>query len=137
MEILIPALIFAVFLIGSIIYEKRNHRISPSSRNNNQRITSNYSNQIRWTNIRNSSPSSTPAVGFNKVPDDIKNLLKMVIGNRDTLTQDKFLPGQKVYFCRRCRLAYHEDSWKELDRKCSNCKKSDKTGFYTLPNSQK
>lgn len=134
MELLIPVLILSVLFIGSIIYEKRKNRISPSSRNNNQRISS---HQIRWKNIHNSSSSTTPRGWSHEVPDDIDNILKPIIGNKDPVTQESFLPGQKVYFCRRCRLAYHEDSWQNLNKKCNNCNQSDKTGFYSLPNSKK
>lgn len=102
--------------------------------------TSFEDSQIGWLDIEvNNSPVfidiPTPSVPDNHenepipdpnffdqtVPDDLNNILKSIIGCRDPKTLDIFRPGETVYLCRRCRSAYHEDSWQELNRQCENC----------------
>jgi hypothetical protein len=102
--------------------------------------TSFENSQIGWIDIEvNNSPVfidiPTPSVPQNHenepipdpnffdppVHDDLNNILESIIGSRDPLTLAIFRPGERVYLCRRCRSAYHEDSLQELNRKCANC----------------
>ncbi|NET45196.1 hypothetical protein [Okeania sp. SIO2B3] len=100
-------------------------------------------NQIGWVEVDvNTSSNSnvnepetvTDENFFNQnVPDDLNNILTTVIGSNDPYSQEVFSPGETVYFCRRCRLAYHEDSWREMDCKCRDCGSDAHTRQHTLP----
>lgn len=148
-------------VIGIFVY--RRSRLPPSPPNTNSRTSTSNSNrhsypessEIGWRDLN--VPEQTNQIGwvevdvnttrnvnelqtvtdenfFNQnVPDDLNNILTTVIGSKDPLTQDIFSPGETVYFCRRCRLAYHEDSWIEMERKCRDCTSNTHTGQYTLP----
>ncbi|NES69194.1 MAG: hypothetical protein F6K24_30180 [Okeania sp. SIO2D1] len=98
-------------------------------------------NQIGWVEV---DANTTRSVNepetvrdenfFNQnVPDDLNNILTTVIGSNDPYSQEVFRPGETVYFCRRCRLAYHEDSWREMDCKCRDCSSDRYTRQETLP----
>ena len=69
------------------------------------------------------------------VPDDIDNLL-IDIGQgeiKDPVTQETFRPGEMVHLCLVHRLAYHEDSWREMGCQCMVCGNNAHTRVYTLP----
>ncbi|WP_027248764.1 hypothetical protein [Planktothrix agardhii] len=102
--------------------------------------TSFENSQIGWIDIEvNNSPVfidiPTPSVTQNHenepvpdpnffdptVPDDLNNILESIIGCTDPNTLAIFSPGERVYLCRRCRSAYHEDSWQDSNRECQNC----------------
>lgn len=96
--------------------------------------------QIEWVDIEITIPPiarNDPLINDNflnpDVPDDLDNILRMIIGTRDLYTQDIFNPGERVYLCRRHKLAYHEDSWGELGYQCSVCGNDLHTGSYDLP----
>jgi hypothetical protein len=65
--------------------------------------------------------------------EDVANMLRRVIGTRDPYSQEEFTSGQKVYFCRRHRLTFHEDTWIELESKCPECGSDRDTTPYILP----
>lgn len=67
------------------------------------------------------------------VPDDLDNLLRDVIGTKDFCSQETFIAGEYIYFCRLHKMAYHEDSWDEVDRRCPVCGNDAHTGRYRLP----
>lgn len=113
-------------------------QISQESNNqgNNSRTSNNASlHNVQWVDI---SPRQTE----NKVVNDFfrcvnknQNLdeqLKNLIGQKDRVSQEIFCAGEKVYFCERCQLGYHEDSWQYLTLKCEQCKSSN-VGVYSLP----
>ncbi|MEY3868372.1 MAG: hypothetical protein RLZZ338_2263 [Cyanobacteriota bacterium] len=95
--------------------------------------------QIEWVDIETIPPiaRNDPLIDDNfldpDVPDDLDKILRMIIGTRDLYTQDIFNPGERVYLCRRHKLAYHEDSWGELGCQCSVCGNDLHTGSYDLP----
>jgi hypothetical protein len=95
--------------------------------------------QIEWVDIEITPPiaRNEPLIDDNflnpDVPDDLDNILRMIIGTRDLYSQDIFNPGERVYLCRRHKLAYHEDSWGELGCQCSVCGNDLHTGSYDLP----
>jgi hypothetical protein len=96
--------------------------------------------QIEWVDIEITIPPigrDDPLIDDNfldpSVPDDLDNILRSIIGTRDLYTQDIFNPGERVYLCRRHKLAYHEDSWGELGCQCSVCGNDLHTGSYDLP----
>ncbi|MCL2925511.1 MAG: hypothetical protein MGF17_13065 [Trichodesmium sp. MAG_R04] len=158
--VLIGLVVIAFTVIGIFFY--RRSRFPPSPPNTNSRTSTSNLNRrsypessgIQWRDIN--VPQQTNQIGwveidvnttrsinkpetvidenfFNQnVPDDLNNILTTVIGSKDPLTQDIFSPGETVYFCRRCRLAYHEDSWIEMERKCRDCSNAH-IRQYTLP----
>jgi hypothetical protein len=69
------------------------------------------------------------------VPEDIDNILiELSKGEiKDPVTQEVFRPGETVHLCLVHRLAYHEDSWREIDSKCMVCGNNAHTKTYTLP----
>ncbi|MEZ2231082.1 hypothetical protein [Microcoleus sp.] len=96
--------------------------------------------QIEWVDIEITIPPidrDDPLIDDNfldtSVPDDLDNILRSIIGTRDLCTQEIFNPGERVYLCRRHKLAYHEDSWGELGCQCSVCGNDLHTGSYDLP----
>ncbi len=129
---------FWYILIGLLVILFIVYIVAPPSTSNRRTTSSSPSSQIHWKNLKTNhlrnSTEPKQVVWNDDVPDDIKNILKNVIGSKDPLTQEEFLPGEQIYFCRQCRLAYHQDSWQELDQKCRDCKSNKKTKFYTLPN---
>ena len=58
---------------------------------------------------------------------------KQIIGLKDRVSQEEFTVGDKVYFCTRCQLGYHQDSWEYLNCKCDQCKTFDKIEIHILP----
>ena len=95
--------------------------------------------QIQWVDIEIIPPTFRPYILIDDnflnvdVPDDLDNILRMIIGTTDLYSQDIFNPGERVYLCRRHKLAYHEDSWGELDCQCPVCGNDLHTGSYELP----
>ena len=96
---------------------------------------------ILWVNSNNSQPSTTtssrsePIPPLDAPPDDLDNIL-MDLSNgeiKDPVTQEIFHPGEKVYLCHVHRLAYHEDSWTEMECRCMVCGNNAHTRFYILP----
>lgn len=102
---------------------------------------SDAANQFEWVeaeindygNSRDSQNVQYHNVLTETIPDDLDNILTDVIGSRDPYSQEIFIPGQTVYFCRLHRLAHHEDSWKEMDCKCRDCGNAKHTRQYQLP----
>lgn len=125
--------------------------VLPSPIDSNTSPTRKKTEQITWTDIDDSALqanwidiSSNPSVERGEtvidrnyfaqnVPDDLDNILKNVIGTTDPYSQEKFKSGESVYLCRRCRLAYHDDSWKEINCKCRDCKNDKHVVLYQLP----
>jgi len=72
---------------------------------------------------------------FGGVPDDIDNILKdLSMGDiKDPITLDKFHPGETVYLCHVHRLAYHEDSWREMNCRCHVCGNNSHIKQHTVP----
>ena len=85
------------------------------------------------TDSSNSSSSNSDFLDID-YDSNIQELLTLVIGTRDFLTQEEFIPGQRVYFCRNCTLAHHEDSWQESGNRCSHCNSGQYIQAYILPN---
>ncbi len=81
-----------------------------------------------------SSDTTTPLLDPN-VPDDLeKILIDLSSGQvKDIVSQEIFSPGQTVYFCHVHKLAYHEDSWREIECKCVHCNHDINTKLYHLP----
>lgn len=92
--------------------------------------TSSSSSNTSSSNTLSSNSTISPSV-----PDDIDNILKLLVTGeiKDYVTEKNFSPGEKVHFCRLHRLAYHEDSWRDIGCKCTLCGNAVHTGFYTLP----
>jgi len=100
-----------------------------------------FSTTISWSRANNSSVDSyysranpTTSTVSPNVPDDLDNIL-MYLRNgeiKDPVTQEIFRPGEQVYLCHSHRLAYHEDSWKEIGNKCIVCGSNTHTKMYTL-----
>lgn len=69
------------------------------------------------------------------VSEDIQNtLIELSKGEiKDPVTQEVFRPGETVHLCLVHKLAYHEDSWKEIGCKCDSCGNDAQTKIYTLP----
>ena len=82
-----------------------------------------------------SSSSQTASKNLEIVPDDLDNILQSLSEGeiKDPVTQETFKPGQKVYLCRTHRLAYHEDSWESIGRKCTECGHDRSVRHYILP----
>lgn len=80
-------------------------------------------------------PEPSPPIILPNLPDDLDNLLKDLSNGeiKDPVTQDIFRPEEKVYLCHVHRLAYHEDSWKEMGCRCMVCDNNSHTKFYVLP----
>jgi hypothetical protein len=68
------------------------------------------------------------------IPDDLDNILREISSGeiKDPVTQDVFCSGEKVYLCHVHRLAYHEDSWIEIGRKCMVCGNATHTKTHVL-----
>jgi len=64
---------------------------------------------------------------------EISDLLKDLIGQKDSINQQLFRSGEKVYICIRCQSGYHEDSWQSLGCTCKQCGNATKVREYTLP----
>ncbi|MFB2876466.1 hypothetical protein [Floridanema aerugineum] len=90
--------------------------------------SSNTSSSSRNTS---SSNSTIPA----DLPDDLNNILMDISSGeiKDPVTQEIFRPGEQVYLCHRHKLAYHEDSWREIGCQCIVCKNNAHTKLHTLP----
>lgn len=82
----------------------------------------------------NTPTNITENYRFKDLPDDIDNILRDLSNGeiKDPITQETFIPGDTVYLCHRHRLAYHEDSWNETERKCTDCGNGAHTKKYTL-----
>ncbi|GEM_PF-4100330 len=82
-----------------------------------------------------SDSSSATATLSPHPPDDLDNLLVDISRGqiKDPVTQEIFQPGQKVYLCYTHRLAYHEDSWKEMGCKCMVCNHDRMVKAHILP----
>ncbi|MCL1471000.1 hypothetical protein [Argonema antarcticum] len=147
-----------VVSIGTVIYAKskksrriqpgtgeirwRDIGISPPRQPNRRNINvSPVTEEIEWIELEVDLP---PTGGDGEtiidenflnpdVPDDLDNILRNVIGTKDLYSQEIFRPGERVYLCRRHKLAYHEDSWRELGCQCPVCGNAGHTGEYTLP----
>jgi hypothetical protein len=104
--------------------------------------------QKRKVNSAASTPNyvkSTPPVGTNNAIAaqnslsgrpryaEIGDLLKDLIGQKDSVNKKLFKRGEKIYLCVRCQSAYHEDSWESLGRSCQQCKAATKVREYNLP----
>jgi hypothetical protein len=97
--------------------------------------------ELQWVDIEvnlepvDSNPESLTDDNFlnPEVSDDLDNILRDVIGTKDFYSQEEFTSGETVYLCRRHRLAFHEDSWRELESKCPECGNDAHTGHYSLP----
>lgn len=92
---------------------------------NNHNPSLNSSQNIEWKEI------DTNISIFNQTTD-IQELLNNLIGQRDIVTSQVFTSGEQVYFCVRCQLGYHEDSWEYLNKECNQCKSS-QASIHTLP----
>ncbi|MFB2876465.1 hypothetical protein [Floridanema aerugineum] len=144
--------------IGTVIYTKsKNYRriqprtdeirwrdihISPPEQPNRRNInTSPITEQIEWVELEVDLPPTArdgeTIIDENfldpGVPDDLENILTNVIGTKDLYSQEVFRPGERIYLCRRHKIAYHEDSWRELGCQCSVCGNAGHTGEYSLP----
>lgn len=93
---------------------------------------------IIGANYKSSSSNKNTATSNNTIPanapDDLDNILRE-LGNgeiKDPVTQEIFRPSEKVYLCYIHRLAYHEDSWTEMGRKCMVCGNATHTKIHTL-----
>lgn len=82
-----------------------------------------------------SDSSSATATLSPHPPDDLDNLLVDISRGqiKDPVTLGIFQPGQKVYLCYTHRLAYHEDSWKEMGCKCMVCNHDRMVKAHILP----
>ena len=111
--------------------------ISSSSDRNRwlERDNRSETNSIAWVELEIEQPSVVEDDNFFNlnVPDDLDNILRDVIDTRDLYSQEIFMAREQVYVCRLHRLAYHEDSWIELGRKCPVCGNDAHTGRYQLP----
>lgn len=146
--ILIGIIIVVVFIFTAINNYQKNKRMPQSSQssftNTNRQPSQTLANQINW-NENNDLDNQFPWVELqpdsvtrdsfldSNTPDDLDNILSNVIGTKDPYTQEKFEARQKVYLCRRHRLAYHEDTWTEIGSKCLHCLNADHTALYVLP----
>ncbi|MEH1781769.1 MAG: hypothetical protein V7L26_22195 [Nostoc sp.] len=86
-----------------------------------------------------SSTTNTNSASINftvspDIPDDLDNILRELSNGeiKDPVTQDIFCSGEKVYLCHVHRLAYHEDSWIEIGRKCMVCGNATHTKTHVL-----
>ena len=89
-----------------------------------------------WASSNNATSSSPPEPGpIPPIPDDLDNILKdLSMGDiKDPITLDKFRPGETVYLCHVHRLAYHEDSWREMNCQCHVCGNNSHIKQYTVP----
>lgn len=80
------------------------------------------------------SPTSSTSPSTSPPPDDLANILNDLSNGeiKDPVTQEIFRPGEKVYLCHLHRLAYHQDSWQEMDCRCMVCGNNAHTKDYTL-----
>ncbi|MCT7952761.1 hypothetical protein NG798_23450 [Ancylothrix sp. C2] len=93
-------------------------------------ILESIANNFQPSTTTTPSPDPSPPI-----PDDLDNIL-MDLSNgeiKDPVTQEIFHPGEKVYLCHVHRLAYHDDSWQEMECKCMVCGNSAHTKLYVLP----
>jgi hypothetical protein len=129
-------------ILGAVIYAK-NRFLPPSNRNFirepiewREINVHTDDGEIEWFEIEpgDDTPVHEPFLDPG-VPDDLDNILRNVIGTKDLCSQEIFHPGEKVYLCRRHKLAYHEDSWRDLGCQCPTCGNAAHTGDYTLPGS--
>ncbi|KZL49924.1 hypothetical protein A2T98_10090 [Nodularia spumigena CENA596] len=115
----------------------------PSNQTRNNSSSANTSPQnIQWTEIGTYSSNNSQATQQNNIKFDnfidlsdatanTEELISNLIGQKDRVTGDVFISGEKVYFCVPCQLGYHEDSWQFLDQKCEQCKSAN-VSTYTL-----
>ncbi len=143
-------------VIGVVIYAKSKSFLPPSNRTSpirtstpNQNVprsqtgteqigwadinVSSGEDRIKWVDIDTNLPPVVRENEHTRTDDDLDNILMNVIGSSDPCSQEIFRPGQKVYLCRLHRLAYHEDSWREIGKKCADCENDEHTGLYELP----
>jgi hypothetical protein len=151
MEYLVLAgvIIVVLFLCNAVNNSQKNKRLSqisqPSSTNTNrqpyQTLTeqinwnenNDLANQLTWVELPSTAPVNRRSFLDSNTPDDIENILSDVIGTKDPYTQERFEARQRVYLCRVHRLAYHEDTWTAIERKCLHCSNADHTTLYVLP----
>lgn len=91
----------------------------------------------RRRSIQESTITEPPiTIDVGESDDDIEAILKKLIEDdiKDQVTGENFKPGEGVYFCTSHKLAFHEDSWEFLGRKCSVCNHSHHASFHILPN---
>lgn len=81
------------------------------------------------------SPTASTSPTTSPPPDDLANILNDLSNGeiKDPVTQEIFRPGEKVYLCHLHRLAYHQDSWQEMECRCMVCGNNAHTKDYTLP----
>ncbi|MCL1471001.1 hypothetical protein [Argonema antarcticum] len=82
-----------------------------------------------------SNTSSSTSTILPDLPDDLNNILIDISSGeiKDPVTQEIFRPGEQVYLCYTHKLAYHEDSWREMGCKCMVCGNNAHTKLHTLP----
>lgn len=147
--VLVGVIIVVVFLCTAVNNAKKNKRLSqisqPSSTHTNrqpsQTLTeqinwnenNDLANQLTWVELPPTAPVTRGIFLDSNKPDDIENILSDVIGTKDPYTQERFEARQTVYLCRLHRLAYHEDTWTAIGRKCLHCRNADHTTLYVLP----
>lgn len=148
--VLIGVIIVVLCICVSANHSKKNRRLSQRHQpyevstnrqssqplieqiNWNDNNNNNFANQLTWVELKSESEPNDDFLNPN-TPDDLDNILSDVIGTKDPFTQEQFEPRQKVYLCRRHRLAYHEDTWREIGCKCTFCGNSTHTALYVLP----
>ena len=88
------------------------------------------------------SPSSSPDNKVIKPGEDLSNLSEEVanvladLSNgqiTDQVSQETFKPGDKAYLCHVHYLAYHEDSYQDIGRKCMECGNNTHIKEHTVP----
>lgn len=119
------------WIVAYLIYLAINNKSQPSSPSSNTSRASPSANTSRAsTKTSEPPPTISPSV-----PDDLDNILRDIANGeiKDPVTQDIFHPGEKVYLCGIHRLAYHEDSWREMGCKCMVCGNNTHIKMYSLP----
>ena len=105
--------------------------------------------KIKHVEWGNSIPAPTPTKAIPSIPKTeprvdwgggavgSKPNLEALIGVEDAFEHTPLLPGEKVAFCKRDRVAYHLATWEFLRQqnqgRCCICGQSNVVTIYTLP----
>lgn len=78
---------------------------------------------------------STPNEGLSNFSENVVNVLNNLSNGeiKDPVSQEIFNPGDKVYLCHVHELAYHEDSYQDIGRKCMECGNNNHIKEHTVP----
>ncbi len=76
-----------------------------------------------------------PGEDLSNLSEEVANVLTNLSNGQitDQVSQETFKPGDKAYLCHVHYLAYHEDSYQDIGRKCMECGNNTHIKEHTVP----